>query len=138
MLSEEELKGVPVLVFANKQVRSFPSTLLGLDVSPSIRGGNATLLRFLAAYPSFLSGADFPPFPSSLVRSFVLFAQDVPGALPSGEISDRLGLAGKEKSREWSVRGSCALKGEGLEEVSSTFPFCRRSVCLGGRWKLET
>ncbi|KAL7411961.1 putative small monomeric GTPase [Mrakia frigida] len=60
MLSEEELKGVPVLVFANKQ--------------------------------------------------------DVPGALPSGEISDRLGLAGKEKTREWSVRGSCALKGEGLEE----------------------
>jgi len=70
MLSEEELKGVPVLVFANKQVRSFPSTLLGLDGSPSIRGRNATLLRFLAAYPSFLSRADFPPFPSSLVRSF--------------------------------------------------------------------
>lgn len=43
--------------------------------------------------------------------------QDVPGALPSGEISDRLGLAGGEKSREWSVRGSCALTGDGLEEV---------------------
>ncbi|CDZ97205.1 small monomeric gtpase [Phaffia rhodozyma] len=60
MLSEEELKGVPVLVFANKQ--------------------------------------------------------DVSGALSSGEISDKLGLAGGEKSREWSVRGSCATKGEGLEE----------------------
>ncbi|KAG8702529.1 hypothetical protein FRC09_004686, partial [Ceratobasidium sp. 395] len=60
MLAEEELKGVPVLVFANKQ--------------------------------------------------------DMPGALPSGEISDRLGLAGAEKNREWSVRGSCATKGEGLEE----------------------
>ncbi|QRW19472.1 ADP-ribosylation factor family [Rhizoctonia solani] len=41
---------------------------------------------------------------------------DVPGALPPGEISDRLGLAGAEKGREWSVRGSCATKGEGLEE----------------------
>ncbi|KAF8609821.1 putative small monomeric GTPase [Ceratobasidium sp. AG-I] len=60
MLAEEELKGVPVLVFSNKQ--------------------------------------------------------DVPGALPPGEVSDRLGLAGGEKGREWSVRGSCATKGEGLEE----------------------
>ncbi|QRV76404.1 ADP-ribosylation factor family [Ceratobasidium sp. AG-Ba] len=60
MLAEEELKGVPVLVFANKQ--------------------------------------------------------DMPGSLKPGEISDRLGLAGAEKSREWSVRGSCATKGEGLEE----------------------
>ncbi|CAE6434391.1 hypothetical protein ACGC1H_001397 [Rhizoctonia solani] len=60
MLAEEELKGVPVLVFSNKQ--------------------------------------------------------DVPGALPPGEVSDRLGLAGAEKGREWSVRGSCATKGEGLEE----------------------
>jgi hypothetical protein len=25
-------------------------------------------------------------------------------------------LAGQEKGREWSVRGSCATKGEGLEE----------------------
>lgn len=60
MLSEDELKSVPVLVFANKQ--------------------------------------------------------DVEGALKPGEISDKLGLAGGEKGREWSVRGSCALKGEGLEE----------------------
>jgi signal recognition particle receptor subunit beta len=60
MLSEDELKSVPVLVFANKQ--------------------------------------------------------DVPGALKPGDISDKLGLAGGEKGREWSVRGSCALKGEGLEE----------------------
>ena len=60
MLSEEELKGVPLLVFANKQ--------------------------------------------------------DLPGALNPGEISDRLGLAGGEKGREWSVRGSCATKGEGLDD----------------------
>lgn len=60
MLSEDELKNVPVLVFANKQ--------------------------------------------------------DVAGALSSGDISDKLGLAGGEKGREWSVRGSCATKGEGLEE----------------------
>lgn len=60
MLSEEELKGVPVLVFANKQ--------------------------------------------------------DVAGALKPGEISEKLGLAGGEKERQWSVRGSCATKGEGLEE----------------------
>ncbi|OXM79302.1 arf/Sar family, other [Cryptococcus neoformans Bt63] len=60
MLSEDELKSVPVLVFANKQ--------------------------------------------------------DVEGALSPGEISDKLGLAGQEKGREWSVRGSCAIKGDGLEE----------------------
>lgn len=60
MLSEEELKGVPLLVFANKQ--------------------------------------------------------DVQGALKPGEISEKLGLAGGEKERQWSVRGSCATKGEGLEE----------------------
>ncbi|KAI0040706.1 ARF/SAR [Auriscalpium vulgare] len=60
MLSEEELTGVPLLVFCNKQ--------------------------------------------------------DVVGALKPEEISEQLGLAGGEKSREWSVRGSCALKGEGLEE----------------------
>ncbi|GHJ87826.1 hypothetical protein NliqN6_4228 [Naganishia liquefaciens] len=60
MLSEDELKNVPVLVFANKQ--------------------------------------------------------DAPGALSPAEISDKLGLAGGEKGREWSVRGSCAIKGEGLEE----------------------
>ena len=60
MLSEDELKSVPVLVFANKQ--------------------------------------------------------DVEGALSPGDISEKLGLAGQEKGREWSVRGSCATKGEGLEE----------------------
>jgi len=60
MLSEDELKNVPVLVFANKQ--------------------------------------------------------DVKGALSPAEISDKLGLAGGEKNREWSVRGSCAVKGDGLEE----------------------
>ncbi|KZW03909.1 ARF/SAR superfamily [Exidia glandulosa HHB12029] len=57
---EEELRGVPLLVFANKQ--------------------------------------------------------DVDGALKPGEISDALGLAGGETGREWSVRGSCAIKGDGLEE----------------------
>lgn len=60
MLSEEELSGVPLLVFCNKQ--------------------------------------------------------DVEGALKPEEISEKLGLAGGEKGREWSVRGSCATKGEGLEE----------------------
>jgi ADP-ribosylation factor-like protein 1 len=60
MLSEEELKGSPLLVFCNKQ--------------------------------------------------------DVQGALKPEEISEQLGLAGAEKTRPWSVRGSCALKGEGLEE----------------------
>ncbi|KAG6911731.1 hypothetical protein DXG01_007981 [Tephrocybe rancida] len=60
MLSEEELKGVPLLVFCNKQ--------------------------------------------------------DAPGALKPEEISEQLGLAGGEKTRPWSVRGSCATKGEGLEE----------------------
>ena len=60
MLSEEELKGVPLLVFCNKQ--------------------------------------------------------DVEGALKPEDISEQLGLAGGEKLRPWSVRGSCATKGEGLEE----------------------
>ena len=60
MLSEEELKGVPLLVFCNKQ--------------------------------------------------------DMPEALKPEEISEQLGLAGGEKTRPWSVRGSCATKGEGLED----------------------
>ena len=42
--------------------------------------------------------------------------QDVVGALKPEEISEKLGLAGAEKARAWSVRGSCATKGEGLEE----------------------
>jgi ADP-ribosylation factor-like protein 1 len=60
MLSEEELAGVPLLVFCNKQ--------------------------------------------------------DIEGALKPEEISEQLGLAGGEKGRDWSVRGSCAIKGEGIEE----------------------
>lgn len=60
MLSEEELAGVPLLVFCNKQ--------------------------------------------------------DMEGAMKPEEISEQLGLAGGEKGRDWSVRGSCATKGEGLEE----------------------
>ena len=42
--------------------------------------------------------------------------QDIAGALPAEAISDELGLAGGEMERPWSVRGCCALKGEGLEE----------------------
>jgi ADP-ribosylation factor-like protein 1 len=60
MLSEEELRGAPLLVFCNKQ--------------------------------------------------------DVHGALKPEEISERLGLAGAEKTRPWSVRGSSATRGDGLEE----------------------
>jgi len=60
MLSEEELAGVPLLVFCNKQ--------------------------------------------------------DIEGALKPEEISEQLGLAGGEKGRDWSVRGSCAIEGEGIEE----------------------
>ena len=37
------------------------------------------------------------------------------GALTPGQMSEALGLDG-EKGREWSVRGSCATKGDGLEE----------------------
>jgi ADP-ribosylation factor-like protein 1 len=60
MLVEEELTGVPLLVFGNKQ--------------------------------------------------------DVNGALKPEDISEQLGLAGEEKSRQWSVRGCCATQGQGLEE----------------------
>ncbi|KAG8790166.1 hypothetical protein FRC17_009001 [Serendipita sp. 399] len=60
MLDEDELKGVPLLVFANKQ--------------------------------------------------------DIPGALTPYEISEELGIAEGEMSRPWSVRGCCAVKGEGLHE----------------------
>jgi ADP-ribosylation factor-like protein 1 len=60
MLSEDELKGVPLLVFCNKQ--------------------------------------------------------DVEGALKPENISEELGLAGGETSRPWSVRGCCAIKGEGLND----------------------
>ena len=42
--------------------------------------------------------------------------QDIDGALKPEEVSEQLGLAGGEKSRQWSVRGSCATRGEGLEE----------------------
>jgi ADP-ribosylation factor-like protein 1 len=51
-----------------------------------------------------------------LTKLFVQTEQDVEGALSPAEISDKLGLAGGEKGREWSVRGSCATKGDGLEE----------------------
>jgi ADP-ribosylation factor-like protein 1 len=60
MLSEEELAGVPLLVFCNKQ--------------------------------------------------------DMEGALKPDAISDQLGLTSSERGRQWSVRGSSATKGEGLEE----------------------
>ncbi|KAF8520118.1 ADP-ribosylation factor family-domain-containing protein [Gautieria morchelliformis] len=42
--------------------------------------------------------------------------QDVPGALKPENISEELGLAGGETGRPWSVRGSSAVKGEGLDE----------------------
>jgi len=42
--------------------------------------------------------------------------QDIPGAMKPEEMSDALGLAGVETNRPWSVRGSSALKGDGLEE----------------------
>jgi ADP-ribosylation factor-like protein 1 len=51
-----------------------------------------------------------------LIKTFVHTDQDVEGALSPAEISDKLGLAGGETGREWSVRGSCATKGDGLEE----------------------
>jgi hypothetical protein len=60
MLDEDELRGVPLLVFANKQ--------------------------------------------------------DVPGAVPAAEVSEELGLVGGENARPWSVRGCCAIKGEGLHD----------------------
>lgn len=41
--------------------------------------------------------------------------QDIPGALTPGKISEELGLAGAETGRQWSVRGSSAINGEGLE-----------------------
>lgn len=42
--------------------------------------------------------------------------QDMPDALKPERISEELGLAGGETGRPWSVRGSSALKGEGLDE----------------------
>ena len=42
--------------------------------------------------------------------------QDIASALKPEEISEQLGLAGGEKTRQWSVRGCCATQGEGLEE----------------------
>jgi hypothetical protein len=68
MLSEDELAGVPLLVFCNKQ--------------------------------------------------------DVAGALKPDAISEQLGLAGGETGREWSVRGSCATKGEGLEDGLDWYVDC--------------
>lgn len=48
-----------------------------------------------------------------LTRPYI--AQDIEGALSPGKMSDALGLDG-EKGREWSIRGACATKGEGLED----------------------
>ncbi len=42
--------------------------------------------------------------------------QDIQGAMKPEYISDQLGLAGGETHRPWSVRGSSAINGEGLEE----------------------
>jgi len=82
MLSEEELAGVPLLVFCNKQ--------------------------------------------------------DIEGALKPEEISEQLGLAGGEKGRDWSVRGSCATEGEGIEEgldwcvTNEMRAFSITNTCLTG------
>jgi hypothetical protein len=73
MLSEDELNGVPLLVFCNKQ--------------------------------------------------------DVAGAVKPDAISEELGLAGGEKNREWSVRGACATKGEGLEEGLDWSVVCSIHLC---------
>lgn len=78
MLSEEELAGVPLLVFCNKQ--------------------------------------------------------DMQGALPPEAISEKLGLAGGEKERQWSVRGSCATKGEGLEDGLDWYVTLMRIVVSRGVW----
>ena len=43
------------------------------------------------------------------------YSEDIDGALTPSQVSDPLSLDG-EKGREWSIRGSCATKGEGLEE----------------------
>ena len=59
MLEEEELRGVPLLIFANKQ--------------------------------------------------------DMRTALPVAEVSERLGLTSL-KDRQWSIFGSSAVKGEGIED----------------------
>ena len=74
MLSEDELRDVPLLVFANKQ--------------------------------------------------------DIDGAMKSEEVSEVLGLAGQEKSRPWSVRGSCATKGEGLEDGLDWYVYLTRVLFL--------
>ena len=71
MLAEDELRGVPLLVFANKQ--------------------------------------------------------DLPDAYKPDYISERLGLAGAEKDRQWSVQGSCATSGDGLEEGLTWYVPHRRS-----------
>lgn len=60
MLDEDELKGVPLLVFANKQ--------------------------------------------------------DLPEAMKADDVSKELGLAGGEKDRPWSLQGSCATTGAGLDD----------------------
>jgi ADP-ribosylation factor-like protein 1 len=50
--------------------------------------------------------------------------QDIEGALKPEEISEQLGLAGGETKRQWSVRGSCATSGEGLEVGLDWCVFC--------------
>lgn len=71
MLDEDELKGVPLLVFANKQ--------------------------------------------------------DLPEAMKADDVSKELGLAGGEKDRPWSLQGSCATTGEGLDEGLSWCVACKNA-----------
>lgn len=41
--------------------------------------------------------------------------QDLPGALSTSELADRLGLL-KVRDRKWFVQGACAISGEGICE----------------------
>jgi len=42
--------------------------------------------------------------------------QDLPHALTASELTDRLGLSGL-RDRQWYIRASCAVSGEGLYEA---------------------
>eukprot|EP01012_Entosiphon_sulcatum_P067892 TRINITY_DN97766_c0_g1_i1.p1 TRINITY_DN97766_c0_g1~~TRINITY_DN97766_c0_g1_i1.p1 ORF type:complete len:185 (+),score=30.07 TRINITY_DN97766_c0_g1_i1:32-586(+) len=42
--------------------------------------------------------------------------QDLPNAMPTAELTDKLGLSGLPGSRIWFLQGCCATTGEGLYE----------------------
>jgi len=68
--------------------------------------------------------------------------QDIQGAMKPEEISDALGLAGVETNRPWSVRGSSALKGDGLEEGMDWYvlsrPLERLILIAGLGWSMQS